>query len=52
MVPYRLGRRLYDAAPEPKQFYEVAGASHNEMDIVGGQSYFDSIGNFVRAGAQ
>ena len=49
MVPYRLGRRLYDEAPAPKQFYEVAGASHNETDAVGGRAYFDRIGDFVRA---
>lgn len=49
MVPYRMGRRLYDAAQEPKQFYEVAGASHNTMDMVGGRAYFDAIGNFVRS---
>jgi len=48
MVPYHLGRRLYDAASAPKHFYEVAGASHNEMDIVGGRAYFDAIGSFVQ----
>jgi fermentation-respiration switch protein FrsA (DUF1100 family) len=51
MVPYRMGRRLFDAAREPKQFYEVAGASHNEMDTVGGRAYFEAIGNFVRSSA-
>ena len=49
MIPYRMGRQLYDAASEPKQFYEVKGASHNETDLVGGRAYFDTIGNFVRA---
>ena len=49
MVPYRFGRALYDAAPEPKHFYEVKGASHNETDSVGGRAYFDALGEFVRA---
>jgi fermentation-respiration switch protein FrsA (DUF1100 family) len=49
LVPYRFGRALYDAAPEPKKFYEVKGASHNETDLVGGHAYFDAIGEFVRA---
>jgi uncharacterized protein len=48
MVPYRLGRQLYEAAPEPKQFYEVRGAGHNETDLVGGRAYFETIGRFVR----
>lgn len=49
LVPYRFGRALYDAAPAPKQFYEVKGASHNETDTVGGRAYFDAIGEFVRS---
>jgi pimeloyl-ACP methyl ester carboxylesterase len=36
IIPYRLGRRLFDAAGEPKRFYEVKGASHNMTDVVGG----------------
>ena len=48
MVPYRFGRQLYDAASPPKRFYEVKGASHNEMDIIGGRPYFDAIGEFVQ----
>jgi fermentation-respiration switch protein FrsA (DUF1100 family) len=49
MVPYRLGRQLYDASSPPKQFYEVKGASHNAMDLIGGRAYFDAIGDFMRA---
>jgi len=49
MIPYRMGQQLYDAASQPKQFYEVKGASHNETDIVGGRAYFNTIGGFVRA---
>lgn len=49
MVPYRFGRQLFDAASQPKQFYEVKNASHNETDLVGGRAYFDAIGDFVRA---
>ena len=48
LVPYRFGRALFDAAPAPKQFYEVSGASHNETDLIGGRAYFDAIGEFLR----
>jgi pimeloyl-ACP methyl ester carboxylesterase len=48
MVPYRFGRKLFDAASEPKQFYEVAGASHNTIDLIGGRAYYNTIGNFIR----
>ena len=49
MIPYRMGQQLYEAASQPKQFYEVKGASHNETDMVGGRAYFNTIGDFVRA---
>jgi hypothetical protein len=47
VVPYELGRRLYEAAPEPKRFLEIEGASHNDTDVVGGHRYFDAVRAFV-----
>jgi fermentation-respiration switch protein FrsA (DUF1100 family) len=47
VVPYALGRKLYEAAPEPKSFHEVLGAGHNETWLAGGSTYFDAIGEFV-----
>jgi len=49
VVPYALGRELYEAAPEPKTFYEVVGAGHNETSLVGGSAYFEALTNFVSA---
>ena len=47
VVPYRLGRELYEAASEPKRFHEVVGAGHNETWFVGGESYFQALSDFV-----
>jgi fermentation-respiration switch protein FrsA (DUF1100 family) len=47
VVPYRLGRELYEAAPEPKRFHEVVGAGHNETWLVGGTAYFQALSEFV-----
>jgi fermentation-respiration switch protein FrsA (DUF1100 family) len=47
VVPYKLGKRLYEAAPSPKRFHEVEGAGHNETYIVGGGSYLEAIKSFV-----
>jgi fermentation-respiration switch protein FrsA (DUF1100 family) len=47
VVPYDLGRRLYEAAPEPKEFYEVKGAPHNSTYIVGGKPYFEALRRFI-----
>lgn len=49
VVPYKLGRRLYEAAPEPKEFYEVKGSAHNSTYIVGGKAYFDSLRRFIES---
>ncbi len=47
VAPYELGQRLYDAAPEPKRFFVVDGAGHNETWVVGGAGYFAAIRDFV-----
>jgi fermentation-respiration switch protein FrsA (DUF1100 family) len=47
VVPYAMGRRLFDAAPEPKSFHEVPNAGHNETWLVGGRGYLESIRGFI-----
>ncbi len=47
LVPFEHGRRLYDMANEPKEFYTIPGAGHNDTHIVGGDEYFDVIKEFV-----
>ena len=47
IIPFDHGQRLFEAAVEPKQFYKLEGAGHNETDIVGGQAYLDTLGQFV-----
>ena len=47
VVPYARGRKLYEAAPEPKRFHEVAGAGHNETWLVGGEAYFKALITFI-----
>ena len=43
IVPISLGRRLFQAAPEPKAFYEIPGADHNDTYLVGGEAYFQKV---------
>jgi len=47
VVPYKLGRSLFEAAPEPKLFYEVPGALHNETYLVGGKPYLEALREFI-----
>ncbi len=47
IVPIEAGRQLFDAAKEPKQFYTIHGAGHNDTYRVGGEDYFDALRSFV-----
>jgi fermentation-respiration switch protein FrsA (DUF1100 family) len=47
ILPISLGRRLFIAANEPKEFYEISGAGHNDTFFVGGEEYFNRIDQFV-----
>jgi fermentation-respiration switch protein FrsA (DUF1100 family) len=47
IVPFELGRRLFEAAPEPKAFETIAGAGHNDTTLVGGAGYYRRIGRFL-----
>ena len=47
IVPYALGRALYEAAPEPKSFVTLEGAGHNDTIEMGGPRYFVRIGSFL-----
>ena len=47
LIPYTLGRELYKNAAEPKEFYSIVGAGHNNTFQVGGEKYFDTIKEFV-----
>jgi len=47
IVPYKLGRRLYEAASSPKQFYTVEDAGHNDIVAVGGKAYLRRLQDFI-----
>ena len=49
IVPYKLGRELFSAAAEPKTFYDIEGAGHNDTFLVGGAGYFNSIDKFIKS---
>jgi len=47
IVPFAQGRRLFEAAPEPKRFYAIPGASHNDTYVVGGAAYWRAVSEFL-----
>ena len=48
VVPYKLGRELFAAAVEPKTFYDIEGAGHNDTYLVGGPAYFGALDQFIQ----
>ena len=47
IVPFEMGREVFDAATEPKRFYRIRGAGHNDTYAVGGAPYLDALGSFL-----
>jgi len=48
IVPFAMGRKLFEAATDPKFFYPVKDAGHNDVFIVGGEKYFEVFAEFVK----
>jgi uncharacterized protein len=48
IVPIALGRRLFEAAPEPREWYAIKGADHNDTYLVGGEKYFLKLRETIR----
>jgi len=51
VVPFDQGKKVFDAAPQPKRFYTIAGAGHNDTYLVGGDSYFAALREHIERGA-
>jgi hypothetical protein len=47
IIPFDLGVELFELAPEPKTFYRIEGAGHNDTVQVGGEAYLRRIGAFL-----
>ncbi|KUH97308.1 alpha/beta hydrolase [Mycobacterium sp. IS-3022] len=47
VVPEPMSRRLYDAANEPKRYVLVAGAGHNDLELLVGRQMLDEIRRFL-----
>jgi fermentation-respiration switch protein FrsA (DUF1100 family) len=47
VVPIESGQQLYQAANEPKKFYTIPDAGHNDTYIVGGEEYFAALRQFL-----
>jgi hypothetical protein len=49
LIPFADGQALFEAAPEPKTWYPIPGAGHNDTYAVGGEPYFRQLASFARS---
>jgi hypothetical protein len=47
VVPFEMGQQLFRAAPEPKRFYPIEGAGHNDLMEVGSEDYLARLQSFI-----
>ena len=48
IIPFTMGEQLFEAGPEPKIFYAIEGAGHNDTWVVGGKKYFETLKQFIQ----
>lgn len=49
VIDIELGRRVYEAAPDPKDFWLVPGAGHNDLAATAGPAYRDRLRTFYQS---
>jgi len=48
IVPFSMGREIYNTARSPKYFFPIKNAGHNDTYLVGGKKYFETLSAFVK----
>lgn len=48
VVPFSMGQRLFQLAPEPKGFFKVKGGRHNDLAEKAGEDYYAKPYEFVQ----
>ena len=49
VIAYQFGQELFRAANEPKSFWTIAGATHNDLHIRGRTEFPARLGAFYRS---
>jgi fermentation-respiration switch protein FrsA (DUF1100 family) len=48
VVPFSQGQAVFEAAPEPKSFWRIPKAHHNDFIVVAGEQYVERLRAFYR----
>lgn len=49
LTPFSMGEQLFESAPEPKSFFPLPGAGHNNILEIGAETYFERLMAFVNS---
>ena len=49
IIPYRLGKKLFENAKAPKTFHEIPDATHNDLLIMYDSNYGKTMKNFIES---
>ncbi len=49
IIPFEMGKKLFEMAPHPKRFYPVPEAHHNDVYIIWKSNYLKEIEKFLTA---
>jgi fermentation-respiration switch protein FrsA (DUF1100 family) len=49
IIPYRLGRELYERITAPKRFFTIEGGDHNDLEPLNRTAYWGAVREFVTA---
>ncbi len=47
IIPFEQGRQLFEAAKEPKSFYQINDGTHNDSVFIEGDEYFKKMRDFI-----
>lgn len=47
VISIEMAQELFAAANEPKRFYTIEGAGHNDTYLTGGEGYFEALREFI-----
>ena len=47
IVPFAMGKKLFEQSTGTKEFLPIDGAGHNDTYIIAGEPYFDSLSHFI-----
>jgi hypothetical protein len=47
VVPFEMGKRLAQAAPQPKSLLAIEGAGHDDVYLIGGEAYAQRLRDFI-----